>query len=131
MHLNQPVLNIKQFKKIKKYSAKFCASFSTCLTGCLPISECWVKWGIFPKSIYIYPIDFLFEVRKMADLPIAAVVRIAKKNGAERVGSDAAEALVVKAEKYIAALTKEANKLAEHAGRKTIKKEDVDLASKS
>ncbi len=35
----------------------------------------------------------------MADLPIAAVVRIAKKNGAERVGSDAAEALVVKADK--------------------------------
>ncbi|PKL58353.1 MAG: histone [Methanomicrobiales archaeon HGW-Methanomicrobiales-5] len=66
----------------------------------------------------------------MADLPIAAVVRIAKKNGAERVGSDAAEALVIKAEKYIAALTKEANKLAEHAGRKTIKKEDVDLAAK-
>ena len=30
----------------------------------------------------------------MADLPIAAVVRIAKKNKAERVGSDAAEALV-------------------------------------
>ena len=30
----------------------------------------------------------------MADLPIAAVVRIAKKNGEERVGSDAAEALV-------------------------------------
>jgi histone H3/H4 len=47
------------------------------------------------------------------------------------VGSDAAEALVVKAEKYIAQLTKEANKLAEHAGRKTIKKEDVDLAAKS
>ena len=47
------------------------------------------------------------------------------------MGSDAAEALVVKAEKYIASLTKEANKLAEHAGRKTIKKEDVDLAAKS
>jgi DNA-binding protein len=82
------------------------------------------------KFLYI-PIRFLFEVRNMADLPIAAVVRIAKKNGAERVGSDAAEALVVKAEKYIASLTKEANKLAEHAGRKTIKKEDVDLAAKS
>ena len=67
----------------------------------------------------------------MTDLPIAAVVRIAKKNGAERVGSDAAEALVMRAEKYIASLTKEANKLAEHAGRKTIKKEDVDLAAKS
>ncbi len=57
----------------------------------------------------------------MADLPIAAVVRIAKKNGAERVGSDAAAALV----------TKEANRLAQHAGRKTIKAEDVDLAVKS
>jgi histone H3/H4 len=85
----------------------------------------------FPKKYLYIPNDFPFEVRKMADLPIAAVVRIAKKNGAERVGSDAAEALVIKAEKYIAALTKEANKLAEHAGRKTIKKEDVDLASKS
>lgn len=43
---------------------------------------------------------------------------------------DAAEALVVKAEKYIAQLTKEANKLVEQAGRKTIKKGDGDLASK-
>ena len=85
----------------------------------------------FAKKFLYISIYLLFEVRNMADLPIAAVVRIAKKNGAERVGSDAAEALVVRAEKYIATLTKEANKLAEHAGRKTIKKEDVDLAAKS
>ena len=64
----------------------------------------------------------------MADLPIAAVVRIAKKNGAERVGSDAAAALVLKAEDYIAELTREANRLAQHAGRKTIKEEDVKMA---
>ncbi|MDO8841318.1 MAG: histone family protein [Methanocalculus sp.] len=67
----------------------------------------------------------------MADLPIAAVVRIAKKNGAERVGSDAAEALVAKAEAYIADLTKKANQYALHAGRKTIKEEDIELAAKS
>jgi DNA-binding protein len=67
----------------------------------------------------------------MADLPIAAVVRIAKQNGAERVGSDAAQAMVVKTEKYIAKLVKEANKLALHAGRKTIKEEDIELAVKS
>jgi histone H3/H4 len=85
----------------------------------------------FPTKYLYISNGFLFEVKNMADLPIAAVVRIAKKNGAERVGSDAAEALVAKAEKYIAQLTKEANKLAEHAGRKTIKKEDVDLAAKS
>jgi histone H3/H4 len=65
----------------------------------------------------------------MADLPIAAVVRIAKKHGAERVGSDAAEVLVAKAEDYIAELTKEANRLAQHAGRKTIKAEDVKMAA--
>ena len=86
--------------------------------------------GHFPRKFLYISNGFLLEVRNMADLPIAAVVRIAKKNGAERVGSDAAEALVIKAEKYIAQLTKEANKLAEHAGRKTIKKEDVDLAAK-
>ena len=54
----------------------------------------------------------------MADLPIAAVVRIAKKNGAERVGSDAAEALVAKAEKYIAQLTKEAERACRTRGQK-------------
>nr|WP_319540595.1 histone [uncultured Methanospirillum sp.] len=64
----------------------------------------------------------------MTDLPIAAVSRIAKANGAERVGSDAAELLVKKAEAYVAKLAKEANKLATHAGRKTIKAEDVEMA---
>lgn len=67
----------------------------------------------------------------MAELPIAAVVRIAKNNGAERVGSDAAAILVEKAEAYIGALAAEANKLAIHAGRKTIKEEDVVMAASS
>ncbi len=67
----------------------------------------------------------------MADLPIAAVVRIAKANGAERVGADAAELLVKKAEAYLGKLTKEAEKLASHAGRKTIKEEDVEMASQN
>jgi len=65
----------------------------------------------------------------MADLPIAAVIRIAKANGAERVGSDAAEMLVKMAEEYIGQLTKDADKLASHAGRKTLKAEDIEMAS--
>ena len=65
----------------------------------------------------------------MSDLPIAAVIRIAKNSGAERVGSDAAELLVKKAEEYIAQLTKDANKLASHAGRKTLKEEDIVMAA--
>ena len=67
----------------------------------------------------------------VADLPIAAVIRIAKKSGAERVGSDAAAAILAKTEDYIANLTKEAIKLAMHAGRKTLKEEDIELAAKS
>jgi len=67
----------------------------------------------------------------VADLPIAAIIRIAKKSGAERVGSDAAAAILAKTEDYIANLTKEANKLAMHAGRKTLKEEDIELAAKS
>ena len=73
----------------------------------------------------------IFEVTKVADLPIAAVVRIAKKSGAARVGADGAAALLKCAEAYIANLAQEANRLAMHAGRKTIKVEDVNLAVKS
>jgi len=65
----------------------------------------------------------------MADLPIAAVARIAKNNGAERVGSDASAALVQKAEEYIGNIVKEAIKLAGHAGRKTLKEEDIAMAA--
>jgi DNA-binding protein len=64
----------------------------------------------------------------MTDLPIAAVARIAKKNGIERVGSDAAEALVDVAEQYLAEISVETLKFAHHAHRKTIRKEDVELA---
>ena len=66
----------------------------------------------------------------MADLPKAAVVRIAKNAGVERVGEDATEALVAVAEAYVAKVAKDAAELAKHAGRKTIKAEDISLAVK-
>ena len=84
-----------------------------------------------PQIVKYYPNLKFHEVIKVADLPIAAVVRIAKKNGAERVGSDAAAALVAQTEDYIANLVKEANRLAIHAGRKTLKDEDIELAVKA
>ena len=87
--------------------------------------------AILRESYKYYLIHYCFEAIKVADLPIAAIVRIAKQSGAERVGSDAAAALVAKTEDYIANLVKEANKLAIHAGRKTIKEEDVNLATRS
>ena len=38
---------------------------------------------------------------------------------------------VKKAEEYIGKLTKEADKLATHAGRKTLKAEDIEMAAKN
>lgn len=65
----------------------------------------------------------------MAELPVAAIVRIAKKNGAARVGADGAAALSKYTEEYIGNLAREANQLALHAGRKTVRETDVNLAA--
>ena len=66
---------------------------------------------------------------KTTDLPMAAVIRIAKANGAERVGHDGATTILLMAEQYIGRLTKEANIIASQAGRKTLKEEDIEMAS--
>ena len=73
---------------------------------------------------------FILPTQVMADLPIAAVIRIAKANRAERVGSDAAALLVKKAEEYIGKLTKEADKLATNDENKTIKEKTIEIADK-
>lgn len=64
-------------------------------------------------------------VAKKFDLSRAAVARIAKKNGAERVGKGAVDALTDLAERYIGEITKKAVGAAEHAGRKMIRETDV------
>ena len=67
---------------------------------------------------------------KSCDLPSAAIIRIAKKCGAERVGRDAVSAIQKSTEAYLSKLVKAAVALATHAGRKTIGKEDIELAAK-
>ena len=62
-------------------------------------------------------------------LPLAPVGRIIKEGGkAERVGEDAIRALRDALEKYGMEVSLEAAKYARHAGRKTVKAEDVKLA---
>jgi len=64
----------------------------------------------------------------MSELPKAAIVRIAKAAGAERVSEDAAEELVKAVEAYAAKLSKKAFAIAENGKRKTLKADDVKLA---
>lgn len=63
-------------------------------------------------------------------LPVAAMERILKKAGAERVSLEAAQALKEVIEEYADMISKEAVTLSIHAGRKTVKASDIKLAAK-
>jgi histone H3/H4 len=58
------------------------------------------------------------------------MVDILKAAGAERVGDDAARALAAVVHEFAVNISKDAVRLAEHAGRKTVKREDIELAKK-
>nr|AIE90726.1 transcription factor CBF/NF-Y/histone domain-containing protein [uncultured marine thaumarchaeote AD1000_06_A03] len=66
----------------------------------------------------------------MSDLEfgLAAVYRIIKKTGAERVGDDAAEELRTVLEEFGIKIAEQALVYAKHAGRKTVKSSDIRLA---
>lgn len=64
-------------------------------------------------------------------LPLAAMEKIMKKNGANRVSADAKEAMRDALEDLGRKVAEKANQIAKHAGRTTIKAEDIKLALKS
>jgi histone H3/H4 len=68
----------------------------------------------------------------MADLELAVAPmhRICKKAGAERVSEAAAKELAEALEEIGIKIAKEALDFAMHAGRKTIKAEDIEIAAK-
>lgn len=61
----------------------------------------------------------------MAELSLAPIRRVVKNEGAKRVSEDAVDELRAKVEQYAKEKAREANKLAKHDGRVTVKKKDV------
>ncbi|KXB06722.1 histone [candidate division MSBL1 archaeon SCGC-AAA382A20] len=66
----------------------------------------------------------------MVELPIAAVDRIIRKAGGQRVSENAAEELAEILEEKGLEIASEAAELSEHAGRKTVRDEDIRLADR-
>ena len=67
---------------------------------------------------------------KSSELGISAMYRILKKAGAERVSDESADELRRIIEEIADGIAKNAVEMSIHAGRKTVKAEDVKLASK-
>jgi histone H3/H4 len=61
----------------------------------------------------------------MTKLPLAPIKRIAIEGGAQRIGIPAAEAIGMALEELTKRITIQAEKFANHAGRKTVKPEDI------
>jgi len=64
------------------------------------------------------------------ELAVAPMHRICKKAGAERVSETAANELAKVLEDVGIRIAKEAIDYAMHAGRKTVKSEDIEIASR-
>ena len=68
---------------------------------------------------------------KTSDLGVSAMYRILKKAGADRVSDESADELRRVLEDIAIDIAKNAVDMSKHAGRKTVKADDVKLASKT
>jgi histone H3/H4 len=69
--------------------------------------------------------------RKRSIIAAAPMAEILKNAGAERVSEPAAQVLAEVVKEIAFEIAKDAVKFAHHAGRKTIKREDIELARKN
>lgn len=62
-------------------------------------------------------------------IPKAAIKKILKENGCERVSEDAVDTLHEVVTEYASVIAADAAQYANHAGRKTVKAKDISLAA--
>ena len=86
--------------------------------------------SIHPEKL-IYPTHYLIIVIKMAEIPLAPVTRLIRNAGVERISKDATVEFAKLLEAECAKIAKKAVNLAKHAGRKTVKVEDIRQAVES
>ena len=70
------------------------------------------------------------KVVEMTEISKAALERIMRRANAERISAGAVELLAELLEEFGIKITWDAAGLAKHAGRKTVKKEDIKLAAR-
>ena len=80
-------------------------------------------------KIFKYSLSYsVYMVKRL--IPLAAMEKILKKCGAERVSDNAKATLKSVLEGKAEEIAETSIKLANHAGRKTIKAEDIKLAAR-
>jgi histone H3/H4 len=67
---------------------------------------------------------------RMAGLSLAAMERLLREGSDLRIGEDAKAALQEELERHALIIAQKAGVLAQHAGRRTVKAEDIKLAAK-